>query len=260
MTARIGVLGAGFIARALWAHVASAEGAAEGLAPAFVWARRAGVLDFADPAHRCADLAAAPPADLVVEAAHPRLTAEHGARFLARGDWMPLSVTALADDALRERLIAAARAHGHRLLLPAGALVGGQALLAVRDRWAEVSITFRKHPASIDFSASGMAPPDRAAVLYDGPVRGIAALFPRNVNTMVTCALVTLGLDATRARLIADPALTEGIAEVRAVGRDGSVLETLKRQPMAGVSGTEMAASVLRSVRLALGAGPVALV
>ena len=36
-------------------------------------------------------------------------------------------------------------------------------------------------------------------VLYDGPARGIARLFPRNINTMITCALATVGLDKCRA-------------------------------------------------------------
>ncbi|MCL4187454.1 MAG: DUF108 domain-containing protein [Rhodobacteraceae bacterium] len=259
---RVGIIGAGFVARHLYAGLAGPGGAAEWLAPAFVWARRPDETGFADPAHRLERLGDAPPADLVVEAAHPDLSRSHGAAFLARGDYMPLSVTALADDALRGRLVAAARAAGTRLLLPAGALVGGQALLAVQPRWAEVTITFRKHPASIDFSAAGIDPAAirGATVLHDGPVRSIAARFPRNVNTMVTCALVSLGLDATRAVLVADPALDHGVAELRALGIDGSELFTRKRQPMAGVSGTEMAASVLRSVRLALGAGAMALV
>jgi len=259
---RVGILGAGFVARHLYASLAGPAGAAAGLAPAFVWARRPVTTGFADPAHRLARIEDAPPADLVVEAAHPDLSRSHGAGLLARGAYMPLSVTALADDALRLRLVAAARAAGTRLLLPAGALVGGQALVAVQDRWAEVTITFRKHPASIDFAAAGigLAAIRGPTVLHDGPVRTIAARFPRNVNTMVTCALVSLGLDATRAVLVADPALDHGLAELRARGIDGSELLTRKRQPMAGVSGTEMAASVFRSVRLALGADALTLV
>jgi predicted dinucleotide-utilizing enzyme len=39
-------------------------------------------------------------------------------------------------------------------------------------------------PSNIDFSESGMTAPAGAAetVLYDGPARGIAAQFPRNVK------------------------------------------------------------------------------
>jgi aspartate dehydrogenase len=85
-------------------------------------------------------------------------------------------------------------------------------------------------------------------------VRAIAALYPRNVNTMVTCALATIGLDRCRARLIADPRLDHAVAEVEAFGSDGSYLTTVKRQPAIGVSGTEMIQSSLRSLAKATGA------
>ena len=168
---------------------------------------------------------------------------------------MPLSVTALADDALRETLIATAKASGHRLLLPRGALVGTDLLLGWRHMWRDVRITFRKHPRNIDFSRLDIRPETitRETVIYDGPVRGIASLFPRNVNTMVTCALATIGLDRCQGRLFADPKLDCAVAEVEAWGDDGAYLATTKRQPVIGVSGTEMVQSALRSVLKAAG-------
>jgi aspartate dehydrogenase len=168
---------------------------------------------------------------------------------------MPLSVTALADDAVREALLATAAAHGHRLLLPQGALIGADALFQWRHMWRDVTITFRKHPSNLDFASSGREAReiDAETVLYDGPVRGIAHLYPRNVNTMVTCALATIGLDRCRARLVADPKLDHAVAEVEAWGQDGSYLATMKRQPAVGVSGTEMIQSALRSVLKATG-------
>jgi predicted dinucleotide-utilizing enzyme len=254
---RIGILGAGFIGLELYRWLCGDAAARLGLAPGFVWARRAEALAPVMPRHRATELRfpmAAPPA-LVVEAAHPDLTRAHGAAILGQSDYMPLSVSALVDDTLAGELRAACAASGHRLILPKGALVGLQSLISTRDIWAEVTITFRKHPDAIDFSALGTAPPEGAGetVIFDGPVREIARRFPRNVNTMVTCALATVGLDRCRGRLIADPALDHAVAEVRALGRDGSEIETVKRQPMVGVSGTEMTASLLRSVRLATG-------
>lgn len=194
--------------------------------------------------------------DLVVEMAHPDYTRQWGESILGAADYLPLSVTALADQALFDRLEARARRSGHRLLIPHGALMGVDNLVEGRGTWAEVEIAFYKNPANIDFTVSGFDPSriDGETVVYDGPVRGIAALYPRNVNTMVTCGLATIGLDRCRARLVASPGLPVGIAEVRAVGRDGAVLHMRKEQPMAGVSGTEMFESQFASILRAVGA------
>ena len=70
---------------------------------------------------------------------------------------------------------------------------------------------------------------------------------------MATFALATTGLDKCIARLIADPSLNVAIAEVRAVGKDGSIHESRKVAPVVGVSGTEMLASQMSSIRRAAG-------
>ena len=256
--ARIGIIGFGFIARHI---VAWLQDNREGLALAFVHNRSPGKLAAIPPAQRCADLADAGRfgADLIVELAHPAITLAHGAAFLAHADYMPLSLTALAEPGIPEALQAAAEHHAHRLHIAAGALVGLDSLRAGQADWAEVSITFRKHPDNIDFADTDIDPASIVGptIIYDGPVRGIARMFPRNVNTMVACALATMGPDATRARLIADTALTVAIAEVEAIGRSGQIVRSYKQAPAIGVSGTEMAASVQHSIRRAsLAAAP----
>ena len=193
--------------------------------------------------------------DLVVEMAHPDYTRRWGEAILAHADYLPLSVTALADQSLFDRLKAQADRSGKRLLIPHGALIGTDNLVESRHAWGEVEITFYKSPANIDFSESGYDASriQGETVVYDGPARAIAALYPRNVNTMVTCALATIGLDRCRARLIAVPALKVAIIEVRATGRDGSLLHMRKEQPMSGVSGTEMFDSQFASILRAAG-------
>ena len=252
---RIGLVGFGFIGAGLYRAIAAGDHA--GLDIAFVHNRTSAMLDGIPRALIATDLAdiARFGADLIVESAHPAITVAHGADFLRGADYMPLSVTALADDSLRESLEAVAAAHGRRLLIPRGALVGTDSLFSWRHMWREVTITFRKHPRNIDFANIATRPEEIVGetILYDGPVRGIAPLFPRNVNTMVTCALATVGLDRCRGRLIADPGLDVAIAEVEAHGTDGSTLTTTKRQPAIGVSGTEMFQSTLRSVLKATG-------
>lgn len=250
---RIGLIGYGFIGRQVFQRLLVDDA----LELAFVHNRSAASLTDVPVPLRLNDLAQAAGmgADLVVEMAHPDFTRAYGERLLKHADYLPLSVTALADDSLRARLLAAARAHGTRLLIPHGALVGTDNLLEGRANWENVRITFWKNPAHIDFSQSGFDPSSITGetVVYDGPVRGIASRYPRNVNTMVTCALATTGLDACHARLVAVPGFDRGKIVIEASGKDGSRLILHKEQPMAGVSGTEMFESQWRSIRRAAG-------
>lgn len=255
---RVGVAGYGFIGRHLCQTINNHP--EWGLELAFVWNRDGNKLSDLPKSLVLEDLSRfsdhAP--DLIVECAHPSITVNHGEAFLSQADYLPLSVNALADGELAARLTQAAHNSGRRLFIPHGALIGLDNLVEVRDMWEAVTITFKKHPDNIDFTDSGISAAgiNEATVIYDGPVRGIARLFPRNVNTMTTCALATVGLDRCRAVLIADPSLNVAIAEVRAEGKDGSVHESRKVQPVVGVSGTEMLAAQVGSVLRAAAVNP----
>ncbi len=253
---RVGLIGFGFIGRQVYERIAG--DLSPGLDIAFVHNRSEAALAAVPQALRLPhmDDMARFEADLVVEMAHPSYTERWGEGILTRSDYLPLSVTALADDALREALVRQARSAGTSLAVPHGALMGLDSLREWRHAWEEVCISFFKHPKNIDFSASGRlaGPIEADTVLYDGPARGIARLYPRNVNTMITCALATVGLDRCRARLVASPTLNVAVAEVVARGKDGSLLTMRKEQPASGVSGTEMFesqfASIVRAARL----------
>src|SRR4051812_24593561 len=119
---RVGLVGFGFIGAGLYRAIR--VGDHKGLEVAFVWNRSRDKLASVQPDLVLDDLgeAAARKPDLIVEASHPDISRMHGEAFLAQADYMPLSVTALADDALRERLTRAATHHGHHLILPQGAL------------------------------------------------------------------------------------------------------------------------------------------
>jgi aspartate dehydrogenase len=250
---RVGIIGMGFIGAQAYRRISGMR--AFGLEIAFVCDRDQARLEGCPP-----ELVLAEPADaalrrpdLIVEAAGPAVVRENGARLLAVADLVPLSVSALADAAVERTLREAARASGHRLLIAHGALVGLEALAERAAGWTAVTVTFRKHPRHVE---PPPGPIDAPTVLFDGSVREAARRYPRNVNAMVTCALATVGLDRCRAVLVADPALDVAIAEVRAEAADGTVVETVKRAALVGVSGVEMGDALVHSIVTATGGGP----
>jgi predicted dinucleotide-utilizing enzyme len=178
---RVGLIGFGFIGRQVYRRIAGDPSL--GLDVAFVHNRSDDALAEVPRDRRLRDLDALAEftPDLVVEMAHPSYTQRWGEHILRHADYLPLSVTALADDALRDRLVAVAAEAGTSLSIPHGALMGLDSLREWRHQWDEVTITFRKHPSNIDFSESGMTAPagDAETVLYDGP----AAPWPRAGST-----------------------------------------------------------------------------
>jgi len=164
-------------------------------------------------------------ADLIVEVAHPCITWDYGARFLAAADYMTASATAFAKDDTEATMRAAASAHsGHGLYIPRGALPGLEEVLrmAAQNKLGGASVAMIKHPASLNYQRE-LDPPLAATSsrreIYSGPLRELCALAPNNVNTMAVLAMASeLGFDAINARLVADPSLEHHITEVQLLG------------------------------------------
>lgn len=150
--------------------------------------------------------------DVVVECAGHGAVAACGPDVLAAGtDLIVASVGALADDALMERLRAAARAGGSQVILPSGAIGGIDALAAARLAGiTSVTYTGRKPPAAWAGSpAEDVVDLDglrEECVFFEGTARQAAAAYPKNANVAATLALAGIGMDRTRVRLVADPA------------------------------------------------------
>jgi aspartate dehydrogenase len=165
--------------------------------------------------------------DAVAECAGHEAVKAHGQRVLERGaDFLVTSVGAFTDDALLERLVAAAKANGRRLILPSAGIGALDILSAAAVGGLDtVTVTVRKDPSAwkgtiaeetVDLDALN-AP----RVLFDGPVREGARLYPQNVNISAAAALAGLGLDRTRVAIVADPTITTHIVELEASGAFG---------------------------------------
>jgi aspartate dehydrogenase len=174
---------------------------------------------------------------VAVECASPQALAAYGPAILAAGiDLVPLSLTALADRDVESRLMAAAEAGPGRLEIAPGA-IGTLDLLATAREEGLRRVVYRqvKSPAMWRLTpAAGLV--DLASIVerhvfFRSSVREVARLMPHNLNTSVGVALAGLGLDATEAELVADPAISEtaheleihaapGRASLRLGGRD----------------------------------------
>ncbi|HUT48525.1 MAG TPA: aspartate dehydrogenase [Alphaproteobacteria bacterium] len=202
------------------------------------------------------DLPAPLPA-LVVEAAGHAGLAEHGAAALARGlDLLVVSVGALADHALYERLGAAARSGGAKLLIAPGAIGGIDALAAAREGGlAQVRYTSRKPPGAWKGSpAEKVGDLDaltEATELYAGPADEAARLYPKNANVAATIALAGMGFADTAVRLVADPEADGNIHLIEAEGAFGAMTVEMRGKPLPDNPKTSSltAFSVLRAIR-----------
>jgi aspartate dehydrogenase len=199
---------------------------------------------------------------LVVECAGHGGLAAHGVAALEAGaDLLVVSVGALADAALFQRLKdAAARGRAKLLILP-GAVGGIDALAAARQGGlAAVRYTSRKPPAAWKGTQGERAADlDRLAapaVLFEGRADEAARLFPQNANVAATIALAGAGFERTAVRLVADPAAPGNVHEIEAEGAFGAMRLEFRGRPLPDNPKTSSltAFSVLRALRNRAGA------
>lgn len=183
-----------------------------------------------------ADLIARGPT-LVAEVAGQAAVVEHGDAVLRSGvDCLVISVGALADPALLAKLKAAAHDGNSRILLPAGAIGGLDAIAAMRlAGLTAVRYRARKPPAAWRGTPAeqtvDLATLTRATVLYKGTAGEAALLYPQNANVAAAVALAGLGFDATEVELVADPAAPGNVHEIEAEGAAGRFAIQLQGRP-----------------------------
>jgi aspartate dehydrogenase len=188
--------------------------------------------------------------DLVVEMAHPDVTRQWGAAILEKTNYMFISVTALADQGMEEKLLEITQRCGTRAFIPHGGVVGMDALLENRNVWEEVHVVMKKSPKNVDCARAGVDPAGITAetVLYDGPTRGICPIFPRNVNTHAAIAYAGIGFDRTHSILVVNPAWTTASVAIHAKGQ-GIDLRVERVEGITGVTGASTPASIFNSVQ-----------
>jgi aspartate dehydrogenase len=174
---------------------------------------------------------------LVAEVAGQGAVAEHGAAVLRRGvNLLVISVGALADQPLLAQLKSAAQEGNSRILLPAGAIGGIDAIAAMRlAGLTGVRYRSRKPPAAWRGSpaeqVADLAKLAQRTVLYKGAAGEAALLYPQNANVAAAVALAGLGFDATEVELVADPDAPGNVHEIEAEGAAGRFAIQLQGKP-----------------------------
>jgi aspartate dehydrogenase len=193
-------------------------------------------LDGIDIVEALDELLARDPA-LVAEVAGQPAVAEHGDKILRSGtDLLVISVGALADPALLGRLKSAAQDGSSRILLPAGAIGGIDAIAAMKVAGlTSVRYRSRKPPAAWRGSpaeqVADLGTLTHRTVLYKGTAGEAALLYPQNANVAAAVALAGLGFDATEVELVADPDAPGNVHEIEAEGAAGRFAIQLQGRP-----------------------------
>ena len=211
MTA-VGLIGCGGIAQDVVAALRASPANGVSIVGALARPGRSGEarakLDGIDIVETLDALLARKPA-LVAEVAGQPAVTEHGEEVLRRGiDLLVISVGALADPALLARLKSAAQDGASRILLPAGAIGGIDAIAAMRlGGLAAVRYRSRKPPAAWRGTpaeqAVDLAKLTGRTVLYQGKAGDAALRYPQNANVAATVALA--GLDSRRPKWSSSP-------------------------------------------------------
>ena len=160
-----------------------------------------------------------PIADIVVECAPAALLPQIATPFLkAKKQVIVLSVGALLSH---PDLIELARAEGGTLIVPTGALIGLDAVIAAAEGTIHsVTMVTRKPPNGLvgapylvenQIELDGLTEP---RMIFKGNAREAARGFPANLNVVAALSLAGIGPDRTTLEIWADPTVTRNVHSI----------------------------------------------
>jgi aspartate dehydrogenase len=195
---------------------------------------------YADLAVECA------PAAVLDEICRPMLTAGKQVMVLSCGALLP-----------RPELIELAKAHGGRIVVPTGGLLGLDAVAAAAEGTIHsVKMTTRKPPNGLagaphlvknGISVEGLNEPK---LVFTGTARDAAAGFPANVNVVAALALAGIGPDRTTIDIYADPTKTRNCHLIEVEADSASFTLSIENVPSENPkTGRIVALSIIATLR-----------
>jgi aspartate dehydrogenase len=196
--------------------------------------------ELADIAVECA------PAAIIEDICRPMLEAGKSVIVLSCGALLP-----------RPELLDLAKAKGGRIIVPTGALLGLDAVVAAAEGdITSVRMTTRKPPGGLKgapyleqhgISVEGLSEAKR---VFSGSAREAAAGFPANVNVAAALSLAGIGPDRTRIDIWADPAMTRNCHDIEVEADSATFRMSIENVPSDNPkTGRIVALSVLAALR-----------
>jgi aspartate dehydrogenase len=196
--------------------------------------------EHADIAVECA------PAAIIEDICRPMLDAGKSVIVLSCGALLP-----------RPELLDLAKAKGGRIIVPTGALLGLDAVVAAAEGdITSVRMTTRKPPGGLKgapyleqhgISVDGLTEAKR---VFSGSAREAAAGFPANVNVAAALSLAGIGPDRTRIDIWADPAVTRNCHDIEVEADSARLRMSIENVPSENPkTGRIVALSVLAALR-----------
>lgn len=177
-------------------------------------------------------------ADIVVECAPAAVLRELAEPALADGRTvMVLSCGALLDNF---DLVDLARRHGGRIIVPTGALLGLDAVVAAAEGGiSSVRMTTRKPPRGLfgapylEANGIDISELSEPKCVFTGTAREAARGFPANVNVAAALALAGIGPDRTMVEIWADPTVTRNTHRIKVEAEAARLLLQVENVPSA---------------------------
>lgn len=186
------------------------------------------------------------PAAIIEDICRPMLDAGKSVVVLSCGALLP-----------RPHLLDLAKTKGGRIIVPTGALLGLDAVVAAAEgQITSVRMTTRKPPAGLKgapyleqngISVDGLTEAKR---VFSGSAREAAAGFPANVNVAAALSLAGIGPDRTQIDIWADPGVTRNCHDIEVEADSARFRMSIENIPSENPkTGRIVALSVLAALR-----------